>query len=401
MKMIQVQFRQSRLTFLIFFKPGMNKRSLFYFSTYFPTIFLSSIIFALTYFSISLIPLWNGGDHEVDRINMAVHDHFTISLTPKIMAKSDSDNITISHSILDEVHKDSLEKTVRDLSSFHTRHTESELIDDVAYWLTEKLQNTCSRDVYIHNFTYIPDEDDNADSKRRQQQQQEQEQRQEKMPLYHLKNLVCEKPGSTNNTIMISAHYDSRMEDINNSTVRAPGADDNASGVSALLEVARVLSNVSLDHSIIFVLFSGEEQGKWGSTHYADLIDTKDVDLNLLINLDMVGFALEGTNDFLIEYDNGNVVQDNDKSSRAVASFIKKVAEKYINLNATLGLLGNSDYLPFEALGYTVIGFHDDGVTNNPNHHKSTDTPDILNYEYLTSVTKLILATILSLDKDK
>ncbi|MGC1132709.1 MAG: M20/M25/M40 family metallo-hydrolase [Nitrososphaeraceae archaeon] len=350
----------------------------------------------MTYFSISLIPLWNGGDREVDRINMALHDYFTISLIPKIMAKSDSDNITISHSILDEVHKNPLEKTVRDLSSFHTRHTESELIDDVAYWLTEKLQSTCSRDVYIHNFTYILDKDGNTDSKQQQQQQ-----RQEKMPLYHLKNLVCEKPGSTNNTIMISAHYDSRMEDINNSTARAPGADDNASGVSALLEVARVLSNVSLNHSVIFVLFSGEEQGKWGSTHYADLIDTTDVDLNLLINLDMVGFALERTNDFLIEYDNGKVVQDNDKSSRAVASFIKKVADKYTNLNATLGLLGNSDYLPFEALGYTVIGFHDNGVTNNPNHHKSTDTPDILNYEYLTSVTKLILATILSLDKDK
>jgi hypothetical protein len=117
---------------------------------------------------------------------MEVHDHFTIFLIPKIMAKSDSDNITISHSILDEVHKNPLEKTVRDLSSFHTRHTESELIDDVAYWLTEKLQNTCSRDVYIHNFTYISDEDDNADSK---QQQQQQQQRQEKMPLYHLKSI--------------------------------------------------------------------------------------------------------------------------------------------------------------------------------------------------------------------
>lgn len=56
------------------------------------------------------------------------------------------------------------------------------------------------------------------------------------------------------------------MEDINNSTARAPGADDNASGVSALLEVARILFNVSLNHSIIFVLFSGEEQGKLGST---------------------------------------------------------------------------------------------------------------------------------------
>jgi Zn-dependent M28 family amino/carboxypeptidase len=189
------------------------------------------------------------------------------------------------------------------------------------------------------------------------------------------------------------------MEDINNSTARAPGADDNASGVSALLEVARILSDVNTDHSIIFVLFSGEEQGKWGSTHYADLIDKADLDLDLLINLDMVGFDPKGTNDFLIEYDNGNVVQDNDKYSRAVATFIKDIADNYTNLNATLSLLGNSDYLPFEALGYTVIGFHDDGVTRNPDHHTTTDIPDLLNYEYLASVTKLVLATILSLDK--
>ena len=150
------------------------------------------------------------------------------------------------------------------------------------------------------------------------------------MPTYYLKNIACEKSGSTNSTIIISAHYDSRMEDINNSTARAPGADDNASGVSALLEVARILSNVSLNHSIIFVLFSGEEQGKWGSTHYADYIDETDVDLDLLINLDMVGFSPEETNDFLIEYDNGNVVQNNDKYSRAVANLIKGVAENIL-----------------------------------------------------------------------
>ncbi len=130
------------------------------------------------------------------------------------------------------------------------------------------------------------------------------------------------KPGLTNNTIIISAHYDSRMEDINNNTARAPGADDNASGVSALLEVARILSNVSLNYSIIYVLFSGEEQGKWGSTYYADYIDKTDVDLDLLINLDMIGFSSQRSNNFLIEYDNGNTVQDNDKYSQAVAGLI-------------------------------------------------------------------------------
>jgi aminopeptidase YwaD len=135
------------------------------------------------------------------------------------------------------------------------------------------------------------------------------------------------------------------------------------------------------------------------TTQYADYIDKADVDLGLLINLDMVGFSPEETNDLLIEYDNGNVVQDNDKYSRAVANYIKDIAEKHTNLNTTLGLLGNSDYLPFEALGYTVIGLHDDGVTKNPNHHTMNDTPDLLDYEYLTSVTKLILVTILNLDR--
>ena len=323
------------------------------------------------------------------------NDLSTIFFIPKITAKSDVDSIIITpYRIIEGVNLTNLEKTIRDLSSFHTRHTESEYLDDVAYWLTEKLQSVCGREVYVQNFTYTPDKTDDKDSDRKSNTHRQEP------SSYDLKNIICEKPGSTNNTVMISAHYDSRMEDINNSTARAPGADDNASGVSALLEIARILSNVSLNHhSIIFVLFSGEEQGKLGSTYYADYVHKTDVDLDLLINLDMIGFSSDIANNFLVEYDNGNVVSDNDKHSRAVANFIRGIAEKYTNLNTTLGLLGNSDYLPFEALGYTVIGLHDDAVTKNPDHHTTADTPDNLNYEYLTSTTKLVLATILNLDR--
>jgi hypothetical protein len=357
---------------------------LHYSSMCFPVICRLLIMLVLTDVSLNLFI----------HLGEAKYDFSTISFNPKITAKSDGHNIITSHRILDEVHLDNLKKTVHDLSSFHNRHTESQFIDDVSYWLTEKLQNICATDVYVQNFTYTPDktkDDDNEVNGNNSSQR----------PIsYSLKNIACEKPGSTNNTILISAHYDSRMEDINNSTARAPGADDNASGVSALLEVARILSKVNLNHSIMFVLFSGEEQGKWGSTYYADHIDETDVDLDLLINLDMIGFSSRGINDFVIEYDNGNVVQDNDKFSQAVARFIKeKVASEYINLNTTLGILQNTDYLPFEELGYTVIGFHDNGVTTNPNHHKSTDTPDTLDYEYLTSVAKLTLTTILRLDE--
>jgi hypothetical protein len=348
-------------------------------------IFLSLLLAELTNLPTDSFSSSGRDGHEVDFVNIVDHGLSTNSI-PKVTAESDA-YIMVPHPIIDEVHPDNLEKTVRDLASFHTRHTESEFIDDVAHWLEEELQSICGRGVHVHNFTHIPEKDD-IDS-----------QHQQEVSSYHLKNIACEKPGLTNNTIIISAHYDSRMEDLNDPTARAPGADDNASGVSALLEVARILSKVDLEHSISFVLFSGEEQGKWGSRHYADHIDETDVDLDLLINLDMVGFSSQGSNNFLIEYDNGNIVQDNDKYSQAVANFIKEVSPKYTNLNATLGVLGNADYLPFEALGYTVIGFHDDGVTKNPNYHKSIDTPDTLDYQYLTSVTKLILATILGLDK--
>ena len=311
---------------------------------------------------------------------------------PDINAKVE-DASRISQSGLDKVQSYNLEESVRDLSSFHTRHSESESIDEVAYWLAEKLQSNCGTDVYIQNFTYSrdlttsEDNDNNFSDIHRQ-----------KPFFYNLKNIACDKLGSTNNTIVVSAHYDSRTEDINDSEGRAPGADDNASGVSVLLEVARILSKRSLEHSISFVLFSGEEQGKWGSKYYADFIDKADIDLDLLINLDMVGFRPEGSSSILIEYDNGNVMQDNDKYSQEIAKLIRDVASKYTSLNATLGKLGNADYLPFEALGYTVIGLHDDGVTKNPNYHKISDTSDTLDYEYSAAIANLTIATILQLD---
>jgi Peptidase family M28 len=315
----------------------------------------------------------------------------TISV-PSINAKMQTSSQTLQ-SVADKVQTYNLEKSVRDLSSFHTRHSESELIDDAAYWLAEKLQSNCSTDVYIQNFTYIPGNTTG------EVKDNEFNNIQHQKPFYNLKNILCDKLGSTNNTILISAHYDSRAEDLNDSDARAPGADDNASGVSALLEIARILSNMSLDHNISFALFSGEEQGKWGSKYYADFIDKADKDLDLLINLDMVGFPSDGSRSVLIEYDNGNVVHDNDEHSQKIARFIKDVASKNTDLNATLGVLGNADYLTFEALGYTVIGFHDDGVTKNPNYHKSSDTHDTLDYEYIASVANLTIATILELDK--
>jgi Zn-dependent M28 family amino/carboxypeptidase len=224
-----------------------------------------------------------------------------------------------------------------------------------------------------------------------------------------LKNIICNQEGSgeardNNNNdhhplILISAHYDSRMQDINQTNARAPGADDNASGVAAVLELARILSQVDLKNNIQFVLFSGEEQGQWGSTAYVNYLQTNNTKRDLIINLDMIGYPALGLDNVVIEYDLGNKFTTNDMYSKKVGRFVEQIALDYANLEASLHPLGKTDLIPFEAMGKTVIGIHDGGSKLNPNYHSTSDTPDTLDIEYFTSVTKLVLAAILKIDE--
>ena len=295
----------------------------------------------------------------------------------KIDGSELADELFIS-SVIDRVNYTKLGKWVDDLTSFHTRHTKSGYIEDAAYWLKNELQTICEGKVYFHNFSQT---DQGID--------------------YHLKNIVCDKKGyaADNLVIVISAHYDSRMQDINNTDGRAPGADDNASGVSAILELARILSQIDLKNNIQFVLFSGEEQGQWGSKNYVKYLHDNNTKIDLVINADMIGYHPQGSNEVYLEHDRGNKVPTNDISSYIVGIFMKQIALEYTKLNTTLTILSNSDYRPFEAFGYTVIGVHDGGVEQNPNYHSTSDIPDSLDLKYLSSITRLLLATILELDE--
>src|SRR5262245_5072266 len=104
-------------------------------------------------------------------------------------------------------------------------------------------------------------------------------------------NVVCTKIGSVEPSrfILVGAHFDSRMSDLQNSNARAPGADDNASGTAALLELARLLHAVDVKCSVRLVAFSGKEQGLVGSTAYAENARAIGENIGLMINLDMIG----------------------------------------------------------------------------------------------------------------
>src|SRR5215470_4817154 len=87
------------------------------------------------------------------------------------------------------------------------------------------------------------------------------------------------QPESAGRTYVVSGHLDSRVTDVLNGTSDAPGADDDGSGVSAVLELARVMSQHRFDATIKFVAFDGEEQGLFGSTFFAN--DAKAQGLNI------------------------------------------------------------------------------------------------------------------------
>jgi hypothetical protein len=303
-----------------------------------------------------------------------------ICLDDKSQQENSKETDNLVHLIVDQVNSTRLKNWIDKLTSFQTRHTKSEYIEDVAYWLKNELQSVCNGRVYFHNFTQLDQE-----------------------KSYALKNIICDQGLALANedkghNVLISAHYDSRMDDINQSNARAPGADDNASGVAAVLELARVLSKVDLKNNIQFVLFSGEEQGQWGSSAYVRQHQANNTRLDLAMNLDMVGYPSLGLGNVIIEHDLGNKNTTNDEYSKNVAKFIAQIDSEYTNLEASLRQLGKTDLIPFEAIGKTIIGFHDGGSELNPNYHSISDTPGTLDIGYLASITKLALATILNLD---
>ena len=118
-------------------------------------------------------------------------------------------------------------------------------------------------------------------------------------------NIICrvEADGASSGVLLVTAHFDAIASRSFHGTwdsmwvhAEAPGADDNATGVAAVMEAARLLSAVDLPFDVEFVLFSGEELGRLGSIEYVLLCDAGCADEHLgVINADMIGYSGNGT----------------------------------------------------------------------------------------------------------
>ena len=189
-------------------------------------------------------------------------------------------------------------------------------------------------------------------------------------------NVIGVLKGTSDKHVVIGAHMDHLGLDGDGDAYN--GADDNASGTTAVLELAEAFgkSKTKPKDTIVFIAFNAEELGLLGSKHYvSDPLLPLD-DCKLMINLDMVG-RLRGTT---VTAQGGNL-------SRSVTQLVDKLDDDYpFDVNITAA--GNrSDHAPFNWNGVPVLFFH---TGTHPQYHRTTDDSDLINYEGLVNIAKFV-----------
>ena len=324
-----------------------------------------------------------------------------------------------------EVKAENLETTVKKLVSFGTRHTLSDTksktkgIGAAQQWVKSEFDKYAleSNGRLTSKIDYFLAK---ADGKRIKEDSQ-------------LGNVMATLKGTDPNDdriLIISGHLDSRVTDVMNVKSDAPGANDDGSGVAAVMELAKVMSKRSFPATIIFVAVTGEEQGLYGARHLAELAKQEKWNIVAMLNNDMIGNSLSsGTNlrdntqvrifsetiPFLETEDEAKMRKatnrDNDSPSRLLARYIKTVTEQYVDqLKVKLvyrndRFLRGGDHTPFSQNGFTAVRFcelnenfdhqHQDLRTENGVVYG--DLPEFMDFDYLRKNTCANLATLANL----
>jgi hypothetical protein len=207
------------------------------------------------------------------------------------------------------------------------------------------------------------------------------------------RNVVATKPGLTDpdDIYIICAHVDSISNDPYN---YAPGADDNASGVTAVMIAADILNQYDFDYTIRFVAFTGEEQGLRGSHEYAQDAWYDGDNILGVLNLDMIAYDSDA--DSIIELHAGTGT-----GSTAIASLFTDVVDTYdidlVPQIITVGATDRSDHASFWDYGYDAILGIEDWQDFTPYYHTTNDQLSTLNIPYFTEFVKASVGTVASM----
>lgn len=325
------------------------------------------------------------------------------------------------------VNKDSLKANVEKLVSFGTRHTMSSTTDQhkgigaSRNWVLSKFR-TYAKNTNGRMEVFLQNEDLQPDGKRIDK-------------VTNLGNAVAFLKGTDpadKRIIIISGHLDSRVSDVMDATSFAPGANDDGSGVAAVIESARVLSRSKFPVSILFVAVSGEEQGLLGAKMLADKAKEDQWQVETVLNNDMIGnnsfdapkndgipklrVFSEGLSAFETEKNASkirNLGLENDGNARQLARYVKETGERYVqNIDIKLiyrndRFLRGGDHTPFVNEGFTAVRLtdyyenydHQHQDIRTENNKKYGDLIEFMDFDYLRTNTAVNVAVLANLAK--
>lgn len=237
------------------------------------------------------------------------------------------------------------------------------------------------------------------------------------------------QPASANRLYVVSGHYDSMCTSPTDAVCDAPGANDDASGVAAVLEMARVMSKYSFDATVIFMAVAGEEQGLLGSAYFAEQAKQKKLNIEAMFTNDIVGNSTGGNgvhDDSTVRVFSEGVPSneteaearvrrgvggENDSASRQLARFIKEAGGVYVPSMKVMMVyrrdryLRGGDHIPFLERGFPAVRFTEPNEDYRHQHQNVRteggvqygDLPQFVDFNYIAQVARVNAASLSSL----
>ena len=237
------------------------------------------------------------------------------------------------------------------------------------------------------------------------------------------------QPESVQRLYVVSGHYDSMCGSPTDAQCDAPGANDDASGTAAVLEMARVMAKYEFDATIIFMAVAGEEQRVLGSTYFAEQAKKNNFDIEAMLTNDIIGSSTGGngvqdphtvrvfsegvpSNETPLEATTRRSVGgENDSPSRQLARFIKEVADAYVPRMKVRMVYRRDrygrggDHIPFLERGYPAVRFTEPNEDYRHQHQyvrlekgvQYGDLPQFDDFSYIANVARVNAAALAAL----
>ncbi|MFT4578100.1 MAG: aminopeptidase YwaD [Nitrospinales bacterium] len=219
-------------------------------------------------------------------------------------------------------------------------------------------------------------------------------------------NIIGKPTGIQSTPFVLAAHYDTKPG--------TPGADDNASAVAALLEIARCLADYTFRTPLIFTAFTLEEYGFIGSRHFIENATTRNETFSGMISLEMLGYKNSAPQsqtyppyvDTEKYPDSGDfiAVVGNEPSAQLTQSLAEGMKQNVPSLKVeTLVVPGTgenfsdvrlSDHAPFWNAGIPAVMVTDTAFFRNPNYHLPSDTLETLDMEFIRENAEAVAETL-------